>query len=88
MVLHASIIVLFDNALTFFNIAAMIVLCGFLETGDLIGSADFFERPGDRSYYNRRNDKVRPQPHATTNRGVSFSGLLLNQQCAKCPGEA
>jgi uncharacterized membrane protein YphA (DoxX/SURF4 family) len=42
MVLHASIIVLFDNALTFFNIAAMIVLCGFLETGDLDRIRRFF----------------------------------------------
>ncbi|MFL6513706.1 MAG: HTTM domain-containing protein [Chthoniobacterales bacterium] len=35
MMMHACIIVLFDNALTFFNIAAIIALCGFLETGDL-----------------------------------------------------
>jgi hypothetical protein len=42
MVMHASIIVLFDNALIFFNIAAMIVLCGFLETGDLDRLRRFF----------------------------------------------
>jgi Vitamin K-dependent gamma-carboxylase len=34
MGMHASIILLFDNALTFFNIAAIVALCGFLKTGD------------------------------------------------------
>jgi hypothetical protein len=46
MVLHVSIIVLFDNALTFFNIAAIIALCGFLETGDLDRIRRFFRTAG------------------------------------------
>ena len=32
--LHALIIVLFDNSLLFFNLAAIVALCGFLKTGD------------------------------------------------------
>lgn len=36
MSLQALIIVLFDNGLLFFNLAAIVTLCGFLKTGDFV----------------------------------------------------
>ena len=53
MVLHLSIILLFDNAVTFFNLAAIIALCGFLKSDDLDRIRTFFGKA-------RRQLRLRP----------------------------